>query len=96
MTPEANGRVWEALIKVGTALAWVCAGALIMHEVRLSAIEANRYTPQDALMFERATSLRFEDLERDLRGTLNKMDTKIEVAITILEELRREQQKGKE
>lgn len=74
-------RIWEALIKIGTALAWVCAGALISHEVRISGIENSRYTPRDALHFERATNERFEVLSERLAA----MSGDVQVIRTILE-----------
>jgi len=64
MTKET--RTWDTVIKVGTALVWVLCGAVIMHEVRLSAIEGSRYTPSDALQFERATNDKFESLSTRL------------------------------
>lgn len=75
-------RVWDTVIKIATALVWVCVAGLVAHEVRLSVIEASVYTQEDAIIQERVTTERFGLVEQHL----GEMSGDIKVIRVILEE----------
>lgn len=92
MSAPTNGNGYTRFIDVVTKLLVLATvgmtSMIVAHEVRIAKIESSRYTPKDALEFERSVTAHFSELESELRGRLGELDTKVEVIITILEEMR--------
>lgn len=66
MTKDQSDRLWDVVTKLSVAVTIALAGMILGHEMRLTKIEANRYTQKDALEREREVNARFEALTDQL------------------------------
>ena len=68
--------MWDVIAKLSSAGVLACVAAIVTHEVRISVIEANRFTDEDALAMERrimgaipppVVELQFASIAEDLQ-----------------------------
>ena len=50
--PDRAERLWDVLVKLSVPGVIVCVSSLVLHEVRLSVIESNRFTDEDSFALE--------------------------------------------
>ena len=76
-------RLWDLILRLTVPMVVALAASVIYHEVRLSVIESNRFTAEDATGMERRIreTLPPEWLREDLaeiKGLLREMDTRLD------------------
>lgn len=85
-------RVWDLVLKilVPVSIAYFgwCTVTVFQIEKRVAVIEASRYTPADALTFERSTNERFLALTALIQQNSSDLATIREILTRIEEQLR--------